>query len=263
MLFIFIFLCFVICDKNELTQSVSQEAVNDVAIINKGFINSIKKYVKNLVENVPAAKAKNHYSSSIYSIEAKSTTDDINENTDSDEIINGSCGDNVNFTLNISSGELFIYGSGKMKDIGLLTRSAWYEYKDYINSVVINDSVTSIGNSTFDDCGKITSVSIPASVASIGRHAFYNNYMLSSINIPNNVKYIGKEAFYNCSSLTSVNLPNNITLIEYNTFCECSKLSSITIPESVTSIGQSAFDSTGLTSIFIPKSVHSIGEYAF
>ena len=55
-----IFLCYVICDKNELTQSMSQEAVNDIAITNKGVISSIKNYVKNLVGNVqvPAAKAK-------------------------------------------------------------------------------------------------------------------------------------------------------------------------------------------------------------
>ena len=68
-----ILLCCVICDKNELTQSMSQEAVNDIAITNKGVISSIKKYVKNLVENVQvsAAKAKKPYSSSIYSTEAK------------------------------------------------------------------------------------------------------------------------------------------------------------------------------------------------
>ena len=55
-----ILLCCVLCDKNELTQSMSQEAVNYFAITNKGVISSIKNYVKNLVENVqvPGAKAK-------------------------------------------------------------------------------------------------------------------------------------------------------------------------------------------------------------
>ena len=114
-----ILLCCVLCDKNELTQSMSQEAVNDIAITNKGVISSIKNYVKNLVGNVqvPAAKAKKTYSFSSYSTEAKSTTDDINKNTDSDEIITGTCGDNVNFKLNKDTGELFIYGSGKMIDL--------------------------------------------------------------------------------------------------------------------------------------------------
>ena len=169
MLFIFIFLCFVICDKNELTQLMSQEAVNDIAITNKGVISSIKNYVKNLVENVqvPASKAKNTYSSSIYSTEAKSTTDDINENTDSDKIINGSCGANVNFLLK-TDGKLVIYGSGDMTDVENSEIGPWDEYKDYIKTVEIKDGVTSIGVYAFSNCVNITSVSIPASVTSIG-----------------------------------------------------------------------------------------------
>ena len=113
-----VLLCCILCDKNELTQSMSQEVVNDVAITNKGAISSIKKYVKNLVENVqvPAAKAKKTYSSSIYSTEAKLTTDDITERTDSNNIITGTCGDNVNFSL-YADGELFIYGKGNMDDM--------------------------------------------------------------------------------------------------------------------------------------------------
>ena len=47
-----ILLCCVICEKNELTQSTVQEEVNDVTITNKGVINSVKNYVKNLVESV-------------------------------------------------------------------------------------------------------------------------------------------------------------------------------------------------------------------
>ena len=95
---LFILLCCILCDKNELTQSMPQEAVNDFAITNKGVISSIKNYVKNSVGNVevPAAKAKNPYSSSSYSFAAKSTT---NEHTGSEEINNGKCGNNVDFSL--------------------------------------------------------------------------------------------------------------------------------------------------------------------
>ena len=76
---------------------MSQETMNEADITNKGVISSLKNYVKNLVENVqvPAAKTKANtktrskpYSSSIYSFAAKSTTNDINENTDSYEICN-------------------------------------------------------------------------------------------------------------------------------------------------------------------------------
>ena len=161
-----ILLCCVLCDKNELTQ----EAVNDIAITNKGVISSIKNYVKNLVENVQvsAAKAKNPYSSSIYSIEAKSTTDDINKNTDSNKIITGTCGVNVNYLYNEDTGKLVISGSGDMNDFWGSEIGPWGEYKDYIKTVEIKDGVTSIGVYAFSNCVNITSVSIPASVTSIG-----------------------------------------------------------------------------------------------
>ena len=41
-------------------------------------------------------------------------------------------------------------------------------------SVTIPNSVTSIGNSTFRNCSRLTSVTIPNSVTSIGYNAFYN-----------------------------------------------------------------------------------------
>ena len=133
-----ILLCCVLCDKNELTQSMSQEAVNDIAITNKGVISSIKKYVKNLVENVqvPAAKAKAKTQSKPYSSSIESTANDINEHTDSEEIASGKCGDNVNFSL-YSDGELFIYGSGNMKGQLSYNGSPWYNRRNDIKSVVI------------------------------------------------------------------------------------------------------------------------------
>ena len=163
---LFILLCCVIYDKNELTQSMSQKAVNDIAITNKWVISSIKNLVENV--QVPAAKAKNPYSSSIYSTEAKLTTDDINENTDSNKIITGTCGVNVNYLYNEDTGKLVISGSGDMNDFWGSEIGPWGEYKDYIKTVEIKDGVTSIGVYAFSNCVNITSVSIPASVTSIG-----------------------------------------------------------------------------------------------
>ena len=42
-----------------------------------------------------------------------------------------------------------------------------------LTSVVIGDSVTSIGDRAFEDCSSLTSIVIPDSVTSIGESAFY------------------------------------------------------------------------------------------
>ena len=131
-------------------------------------------------------------------------------------------------------------------------------------TVVIPDSVTSIGDWAFFDCLSLTSITIPDSVTSIGDWAFCKCTGLTSITIPGNVTSIGEYAFRDCNSLASITIPDGVTSIGSEAFFGCSSLTSITIPDSVTSIGNYAFCyCTGLTSITIPNSVTSIGEYAF
>lgn len=73
-----------------------------------------------------------------------------------------------------------------------------------LTSVIIPNSVTSIGSNAFDQCTSLTSVSIPNSVTSIGDNAFLNCNQLTSITIPNSVTSIGSQAFYYCRNLASV-----------------------------------------------------------
>ncbi len=134
-----------------------------------------------------------------------------------------------------------------------------------VTSVVIPDSVTSIGNSAFFKCRSLTSVTIPKSLTSIGQSAFYMcDALTSPITLPDSVTSIGMGAFQNCKSIPSVKLPNGLEKIDNYTFCACQALTSITIPDSVTSIGEHAFRSCiGLTSLRIPSKVTTIGQYAF
>jgi len=133
-----------------------------------------------------------------------------------------------------------------------------------VKKVVIEDGVTSIGNSAFDSCRNLTSVTIPDSVTSIGKDAFEACNSLSSITLSNNITSIGDAAFYDCSNLKSITIPDSVTSIESAVFYNCTSLTSITIPNSVTSIGSYAFsDCSSLTSITIPDSVTSIGTRVF
>ena len=128
----------------------------------------------------------------------------------------------------------------------------------------IPNSITNIGERTFQDCSGLTSITIPNSVTNIGEYAFCRCTGLTSINIPNSVTNIEKSVFSGCSGLTSITIPNSVTTIGGGAFSGCTGLTSITIPNSVTSIGEYAFyGCTGLTSINIPNSVRDIGAKAF
>jgi len=165
--------------------------------------------------------------------------------SDSDGKYGGSCGENLTWELDSVVGTLTISGTGDMYDWYLeessINCAPWYQKRDSIYNVVINDGVTSIGNYAFFDCSVLSNITIPYSVTSIGDLAFSSCSSLTAITIPDSVTIIGMGAFENCSGLTGITLPKNITNIGSGTFFQCSKLSDITIPKGVNSIDGSAF----------------------
>ena len=134
-----------------------------------------------------------------------------------------------------------------------------------LKTVVITGG-TSIGENEFQFCNYITSVTIPDSVTSIGSYAFYSCPKLENVILSQNSKLttIGDGAFDSCTKLTNFTIPNGVTTIGIYAFQYCQSLKNITIPNSVTSIGGSAFcDCDSFTSITIPNSVKKLGWYAF
>ena len=133
-----------------------------------------------------------------------------------------------------------------------------------ITSVIIPDSVTSIGYEAFYECRSLTSVVIGDGVTSIGEYAFFDCDSLTSVVIPDSVTTIGDSAFEYCGSLTSVVIGDSVTSIADKAFDKCSSLASVVIGDSVTSIGDSAFSyCISLASVVIPDSVTRIAGGAF
>ena len=173
----------------------------------------------------------------------------------------GTCGQNL--TWNLVDGVLTISGSGDMTSWEDTYYVSWYEYRNSINTVIIEDGVTSIGKWAFGNCINVTKVTIPNGVTRIENWAF-GGCNITSLIIPNGVTSIGNYVFYRCENMVSISIPNSLESIGNNTFSGCSGLLSIDIPDHVTSIGNYAFEyCNGLTSFTIPKSVISIGKYAF
>jgi len=109
-----------------------------------------------------------------------------------------------------------------------------------IESYIIPNSVTDIGNSAFSFCRSLTNIVIPNSVTDIGNSAFSDCSSLSNIVIPDSVTAIGNFAFWGCSSLSNIVIPDSVTAIGDYAFYYCS-LSNIVIPDRVTAIGICAF----------------------
>ena len=133
-----------------------------------------------------------------------------------------------------------------------------------IESYIIPDSVTSIGDYAFSRCSSQSNIVISNSVTNIGKCAFYLCRSLSNIVVPNSVISIGDCAFSGCSSLSNIVIPDSVTHIGNGAFSGCSSLSNIVIPDSVIDIGNDAFsDCSFLSNIVIPDSVTDIGNDAF
>ncbi|MDY3229576.1 MAG: leucine-rich repeat domain-containing protein, partial [Kiritimatiellia bacterium] len=78
-----------------------------------------------------------------------------------------------------------------------------------LTSVVVPNSVTSIGNYAFSGCSNLTSVTIGNGVTSIGNYAFYNCGKLTKVTIPDSVISIDDSAFSGCGGIDCVTLPGN------------------------------------------------------
>lgn len=104
-----------------------------------------------------------------------------------------------------------------------------------------------IENNMFGYCKALNTILLPQKVTKIGESAFSECTNLSMITIPNSVTSIGFNCFYNCISLQAITLPSNLATISESVFQDCTNLTSIAIPSSVTHIHDRAFD--GCTSL--------------
>lgn len=95
------------------------------------------------------------------------------------------------------NGDLVITGEGFMDDF-TSAYTPWFEYKNQIKRVLIEDGTTYIGAYAFSGCRNITEIRLPSTLLSIGEYAFNNNSSLTYLELPEKIVTIGKAAFRNC-----------------------------------------------------------------
>ncbi len=147
-----------------------------------------------------------------------------------------------------------------------------------LTSMVIGDSVTSIGDDTFYKCSSLTSIEIPDSVTSIGDDAFflcssltsvyYNGTIddwaqISFVDYHANPLYYAKNLYIDNELVTEAKITTATKISDY-AFFGCSSLTSVVIPDSVTSIGLYAFEyCSGLTSVYYNGTIDDWVQISF
>ncbi len=206
----------------------------------------------------------------------------------------GSCGVNISWTLDASSGLLEITGTGDMDDF-TASGAPWFGERDSVKAVSIADGISSVGNNSFYDCSNLADVTLPDALTEIGNNAFRDCEKLEEIDLPASLATVGNRAFY-YSGLKTVVIPASVTSIGADAFGWCSKLTgfevdslnanysndengvlfnkdktelvkypngnknaSYSVPETVTVIAENAFENcANLRMVYVPDGVGSL-----
>jgi hypothetical protein len=135
-------------------------------------------------------------------------------------------------------------------------------YSNGIGIMTFDKTITAITNMTrpdgFRERTNLVTVVLPNSVESIGNYAFYGCSNLTSIVLTDRVvnnpsACIGNCAFLKCSKLQEITIPSGLRYIYNNVLTDCTSLNKITILDTTpTDLGNSAFDNTGNCPIYVP-----------
>jgi len=154
----------------------------------------------------------------------------------------------------INSGVLNITGNGAIPDYDsdIIHFTPWYEWRNAITSIHIDEGVTAIGAYSFAFLEQIHSVFIPASVNFVHPQFVHECYSLTDISVdPANQNYTSHEGVLLDKFKTTV------------IACPPGKNGKYSIPVTVTGIAGASFHFNTLSSISIPASVTDIQPLAF
>ena len=153
----------------------------------------------------------------------------------------GVCGENLTWTLD-DEGVLTISGTGDMYTYDFdRNKYPWYYSTDSIKHVVIEEGVTSISPYVFMNLGNYEgSVVIPNSVTTMGDSVFSNS-SIESVSFGSGLNSIPNNAFWGCSLSGTLTIPSNVETINSFAFVQCENLTSLDLSNSLISIGENAF----------------------
>uniref|UniRef100_A0AB33IV87 Leucine-rich repeat domain-containing protein n=1 Tax=Prevotella sp. GTC17254 TaxID=3236794 RepID=A0AB33IV87_9BACT len=132
-------------------------------------------------------------------------------------------------------------------------------------SVVLPVAANGLLPNYFGACftDQLQSVIIPQGYTSVGDYAFSQKRNLATINLPTGLTSIGNNAF-EYTAINAITLPNSLKSIGNYGFRQCPNLKTISFPEGFEKLGDHAFDLTQLLDVyFLGKTAPIVGQGAF
>ncbi len=134
-------------------------------------------------------------------------------------------------------------------------------YENGVGTITFDAPVTTIGSRVFNN-SNLRTIILPNSITTIQDDAFADCGSLESITLPRNLKSIGYGAFRMCSHLQSIEFPEGLESIEGHAFENCFNGMGYYVTEGSYIDPNGDYIGSGI-SISIPSSVTSIGEGVF
>ena len=165
------------------------------------------------------------------------------------EVVTGTDGENITWSLDRETGVLTINGTGAVT--GAMWKP-WQGYKTEVKEIIVGEGITELGYYAFKEMSMAHTIKLPTMLTAIGNWAFGNCTSLKTVNIPNGVTSL-YEVFQNCTSLESIVIPESVTNMQ-SAFRSCTSLKTVNIPAAVTNLGFAFLGCTSLESVVIPES---------
>ena len=118
--------------------------------------------------------------------------------------LEGECGVNLKWKLDLDQCTLEITGNGAMYAFKSEAEVPWINFVPFIESLSIGSGVTTISSYAFKNFDSIESINLSRNITTVGDEAFYSCDKLKNVEISATVKSIGKSAFGECNLLTKI-----------------------------------------------------------
>ncbi len=175
----------------------------------------------------------------------------VGDDTELGYPVSGQCGYDMYWSYDYATSTLTLSGSGDMFDFWLDTPWACC----YIENIVFEGNITSIGNNAFRDCG-LSELKLPDTLERIGEYAFAGTRGYSEVTIPASMRLLCEGAFTECGDLQTVNMEEGLEYVGEDAFSNCYSLTDAVFPFTLRQLENCLEGCESLESFGIPPHVY-------